>query len=271
MESLLIKWYQELNDKFIEVGSNGLLGIDIGAFNAELYSYITSVARNVVMPIAYVILSLFFILELYHCSIKADGAGGGTTFGAEIVFKALFKMVLCKLAVDNTLLIMQAIYGVGQSIVTGIVNEIGSGAVSGGLDMAAIEAEIRSLNFFEQLGMMIELVIIKGGVRIILGLVEVICIGRFIEIYVYVAVSPIPLATFPSDELSQVAKNFLKSFAAVCLQGAFIYLVLSFFPILVNSSILGEFSGWSLLFYSLILAIGVFSSQKWAKAICNAM
>lgn len=271
MEDLLIKWFQELNDKFIAVGNNGLLGIDIGAFNADLYSYVTSITRNVVMPIAYVILSLFFLLELYHCSLKADGAGGGTTLGAEIIFRALVKMALCKLAVDNTLLIMQAVYGVGQSIVLGIANEIGSGAVSGGLDMAAIEVEIHSLNFFEQLGMMIELVIIKGGVTIILGLVEILCIGRFIEIYVYIAVSPIPLSTFPSDELSQIAKNFLKSFAAVCLQGAFIYLVLSFFPILVNANILGGFSSWSLLFYSLVLAIGVFSSQKWAKAICNAM
>lgn len=98
-----------------------------------------------------------------------------------------------------------------------------------------------------------------------------ICIARFIEIYVYIAISPIPIATFPSDDLNQIAKGFLKSFAAVCLQGAFIYLILSFFPILVSSNILGDTSAWGLLLYSLILALGVFSSSRWAKSVCNAM
>ena len=92
-----------------------------------------------------------------------------------------------------------------------------------------------------------------------------------IEIYVYIAISPIPIATFPSDDLNQIAKGFLKSFAAVCLQGAFIYLILSFFPILVSSNILGDTSAWGLLLYSLILALGVFSSSRWAKSVCNAM
>lgn len=270
-KDLLIKWIIEIAEKFIAVGQNGYLAISIGAFNSTMYSYVKTIMTSVVMPIAYVILALFFVMELYKASIKVDGAGGGSSFGAEMVFKVMFRMVLCKVAVDSSLLFMEAIYSVGQAVVTGIAEVVSNGSITGGMDIAAITAEINEMGLGDQIGMLLELVIIKFGVWIILGLVQIICIARFIEIYVHVAVSPIPIATFPSDDLNQIAKNFLKSFAAVCLQGAFIYLVLSFFPILVNANILGDTSAFGLLLYSLILALGVFSSGRWAKSICNAM
>lgn len=200
-----------------------------------------------------------------------DGAGGGSSFGAEIVFRVMFKMVLCKVAVDSSLLFMQAIYSVAQEVVTGIAGVVANGSVSGAVDLAAMTAQINAMSLGDQIGMLLELVIVKFGVWVLLGLVQIICIARFIEIYVYIAISPIPIATFPSDDLNQIAKGFLKSFAAVCLQGAFIYLILSFFPILVSSNILGDTSAWGLLLYSLILALGVFSSSRWAKSVCNAM
>lgn len=270
-KDLLIKWVQELSDKFIAVGQNGYLAIGIGSFNSTMYGYSKTIMTSVVMPVAYVILALFFVMELYKASIKVDGAGGGSSFGAEMVFKVMFRMVLCKVAVDSSLLFMEAIYGVGQTIITGIAGVVSSGGISGGMDIAAITAEINSMGLGDQIGMLLELVIVKFGVWVILGLVQIICIARFVEIYVYVAISPIPIATFPSDDLNQIAKNFLKGFAAVCLQGAFIYLILSFFPILVNANILGDTSAFGLLLYSLILGLGVFSSGRWAKSICNAM
>lgn len=270
-KDLLIEWVTDLYNQFIAVGQNGYLAISIGSFNSVLYGYVRTIMTNVVMPIAYVVLALFFVLELYKASIKVDGAGGGVSFGAEMVFKVMFKMILCKVAVDSSLLVMEAVYGVGQAVTTGIAGVVSSGTITGGMDLTAITAEINSMDLGAQIGMLLEMFIVKFGVWIILGLVQIICIARFIEIYVYVAISPIPLATFPSDDLNQIGKNFLKGFAAVCIQGAFIYLILSFFPILVNANILGDTSALGLLLYSLILALGVFSSGRWAKSICNAM
>lgn len=120
--------------------------------------------------------------------------------------------------------------------------------------------------------MLIELVIVKFGVWIIMGLVKVICIARFIEIYMYVAISPIPIATFPSDEMSQIGKNFLKSFAAVCLQGTLIFLVLTFFPVLLSEQLIGDdVSAFNLLLYSLVLILAVFGANRYAKSMLNAV
>jgi hypothetical protein len=268
-KDLLARWVTELYEKFSSVGQNGYLDIGLGDFSPTLYGYVTSVMTDAAMPVAYTILALFFVLELYKASIRIDGAGGGSSFGAETVFKAMFRMAVCKTAVDSSPLILEGIYYAGKKVTEGIAAAASSPAVA--LDAAAGLAEIDGLNLGEQIGMLLELVIIKLGVWVILGLVQVVCIGRFIELYVYVAVSPIPLATLPSDDLNQTAKNFLKSFAAVCLQGALIYLVLSFFPVLVTAGVLGDTGIFGLLLYSLVLALGVFSAGRWAKSICSAM
>jgi len=48
--------------------------------------------------------------------------------------------------------------------------------------------------------------------------------GRFFKLYLYVAIAPIPLSTFAGDATSHVGKSFIKSFVAVCLEGAIIVL-----------------------------------------------
>jgi len=48
--------------------------------------------------------------------------------------------------------------------------------------------------------------------------------GRFFKLYIYAAIAPVPLSTFAGEETSHIGKSFLKSFAAVCLEGAVIVL-----------------------------------------------
>ena len=48
--------------------------------------------------------------------------------------------------------------------------------------------------------------------------------GRFFKLYIYVAIAPVPMSAFAGEETSHIGKAFLKSFAAVCLEGAIIVL-----------------------------------------------
>lgn len=273
-KDLLKKWLAEILTKFNQAGDGtDLLTKAINGLNGELYGYVKTIMQSVVMPIAYTILALFFMLELYKASQRVEGIGGGSSLGAEVVFRAMFKMALCKMAVDSSLLFMETIYAVFQNITSGIETAITiDPGVDGPIDLNALNSHIDSLGLGGQIGMLIELVIVKFGVWIIMGLVKVICIARFIEIYMYVAISPIPIATFPSDEMSQIGKNFLKSFAAVCLQGTLIFLVLSFFPVLLSQQLLGDdVSAFNLLLYSLVLILAVFGANRYAKSMLNAV
>ena len=48
--------------------------------------------------------------------------------------------------------------------------------------------------------------------------------GRFFKLYLYAAIAPIPLAAFAGEPSQNIGKSFLKSYAAVCLEGAIIVL-----------------------------------------------
>ena len=48
--------------------------------------------------------------------------------------------------------------------------------------------------------------------------------GRFFKLYMYTALAPIPLSTFAGEPSQNVGKSFIKSYCAVCLEGAVIVL-----------------------------------------------
>ena len=59
--------------------------------------------------------------------------------------------------------------------------------------------------------------------------------GRFFKLYLYTAIAPIPLSTFAGEPTQQVGKSFLKSFSAVCLEGAIIVLSCIIFSLFASS------------------------------------
>ena len=48
--------------------------------------------------------------------------------------------------------------------------------------------------------------------------------GRMFSLWMYAAIAPIPLSTFAGEPTSSVGKNFIRSYAGVCLQGVVIAL-----------------------------------------------
>ena len=59
--------------------------------------------------------------------------------------------------------------------------------------------------------------------------------GRFFKLYMYTAISPVPLSTFAGEPTQNVGKSFLKSYAAVCLEGAIIVLACIIFSVFAAS------------------------------------
>ena len=55
--------------------------------------------------------------------------------------------------------------------------------------------------------------------------------GRFFKLYLYTAIAPVPLSTFAGEPTQNVGKSFIKSYAAVCLEGAIIVLACIIFSL----------------------------------------
>ena len=62
--------------------------------------------------------------------------------------------------------------------------------------------------------------------------------GRFFKIYMFTALSPIPLSTFGSESTQEVGRNFIKSFCAVSLEGLIIGLALIVFSAYAQNPII---------------------------------
>lgn len=266
-----------INETVIGMGGNGNgLTASLADFLPQIYQYVLNIMSAVTRPVAYTILALFFVLELVKISSKVETASSGSRLGVELIFKTLIRLVLCKLAIDNVDLILHAIFDVSVYLTTQIQGIVQSNQLTGFLDQEVIRESLSKVDFFGQLGCLMMMLISCIVVIAATVFTTVLCMVRFIEVYVYFAVSPIPMATLPSEELSGVAKNFLKAFCAAAIQGTLIYLVISFFPALYTSAftqpasdVLGAATG--ALCYGFILLMSIFATGRWAKSITNSM
>ena len=59
--------------------------------------------------------------------------------------------------------------------------------------------------------------------------------GRFFRLYLYTAIAPVPLSTFSGEPTQNIGKGFIKSYAAVCLEGAIIVLACIIFSLFASS------------------------------------
>lgn len=242
-------------------------------YNSALYNGVMNIMDNAVLPIAYILLGLLFMLEIYNITIRTEGMNN---FGFEIPFRVMFKIVLIKLVIDSTPLIMGAIYGISTEIISNI-----GGIFTGSINSIAYDPEalgdyISDLKILQQTMIAAQVLVIWLVYKFSIVVVQVIMIGRMFEIYIHLAIAPLPLATLPNTELSGVAKNFLKSFAAVSIQGAIIFIVLGMYHTLIGS--IASSGGTDLntlllnaMLYSLVLVASLFMTGRWAKSITNAM
>ena len=60
--------------------------------------------------------------------------------------------------------------------------------------------------------------------------------AAFFKLYMYTAIAPIPLSTFAGEPSQNIGKSFLKSYAAVCLEGAIIVLACIIFTVIAKAN-----------------------------------
>lgn len=256
------------------MGQNSGLLSDLNTWNSALAGYANSVNSSVVKPIAYTVLTLFILLELYHTTERIAASPSSNTYVLQQVGMVLLKFCLCKIAVDFNTTIVNTIFAVTGKITANIAQYVSSGQVNASLDSNALVAGLDG-----GIGAQISAFSSLSFVSIVLWflniVVNTIVTARFIELYVYTAIAPLPITTLCNQELRSIGVNFLKSYAAVSLQGALLYLVIGFFPALYSA--LGTGGGdlvaqaWDMVGQAAILAVAVFATGRWSKSICNAM
>lgn len=156
----------------------------------------------------------------------------------EHVFKMFVRFALAKAVVTYGLDLMLALLKIVQGTIANILAKTSVAATTLAVP-ENIQTAIKSLSFLK--GIPLWAVSIIGA--LIIMVLSIICIltvyGRFFKLYIYTAVSPIPLSSFAGEPTAGIGKTFLRSYAGVCMEGLIIVVACIIYGAFVKSGSLG--------------------------------
>ena len=153
----------------------------------------------------------------------------------EVALKLFIRFAIAKGVVTHGLELMIALFNIVQGLISQIMTAAGMGTATRTVLPSTIVTAIEDCGFFESIPLWA--VTLIGGLFItILSFIMILTVyGRFFKLYIYRAIAPVPLSTFAGEPSQQVGKSFIKSYAAVCLEGAVIVLACIIFSLFAAS------------------------------------
>jgi len=169
--------------------------------------------------IAYALLVLFFVMGV----VKTCGSFTEMK-RPETALKCFVRFALAKAAVSHGMELMKSLFTIAQGIVSSIMSTSGLTALSAATLPAEMVAIIQGVGFLDSIPLWA--ITLLGSLFIwVLSLVMILTVySRFFKLYMATAIAPIPLSSFAGQPSSSIGVAFLKSYAAICLEGCVIVL-----------------------------------------------
>lgn len=215
--------------------------------------------------VGYALLVLFFVMGV----VKTCGSFAEIK-KPEVAFKCLIRFILAQAAVTWGMEIMTMLFRVAQGIVSTIMDSSGLSALSATELPSKMVSIIEDVGFLESIPLWA--VTLLGSLFIwVLSLVMILTVySRFFKLYMATAIAPIPLASFAGQPSSSIGTAFLKSYAAICLEGCVIVLACSAFastpPALTEDNLAAATIVWNyvgeLIFNMLVLVGAIKMSDR---------
>jgi len=165
------------------------------------------------------LLVLFFLIGVMKtCGSFAD------LKRPEVAVKTLVRFAIAKGVITYGLELMMALLQIVQGVISRIMTAANVGAADAMILPESIVTAIDNTGFGDSIPLWI--VSLLGGLFItVLSFIMIMTVyGRFFKLYLFAAIAPIPLSAFAGEPSQSIGKSFIKSYAAVCLEGAIIVL-----------------------------------------------
>ena len=142
----------------------------------------------------------------------------------EMVFKCFIRFVLAQAAVTHGMELMTALFKVAQGMISTIMDASGMSALADTTLPSEMVTIIEDVGFLESIPLWA--ITLLGSLFIwVLSLIMILTVySRFFKLYLATAIAPIPMASFAGQPSSSIGVAFLKSYAAICLEGCIIVL-----------------------------------------------
>ena len=153
----------------------------------------------------------------------------------EVALKIFIRFALAKAAVTYGLELMMALFNIVQGLIRTIMDTAGIGGATTSILPDEIKQAIDGTSFMNQIPLWA--VTLIGGLFItVLSFIMIMSVySRFFKLYLYTAIAPVPLSSFAGESSQSIGVSFIKSYAAVCLEGAVIVLACIIFSVFASS------------------------------------
>lgn len=180
--------------------------------------------------IGYALLVLFFVVGV----VKTCGSFAEIK-KPEHALKLFIRFVLAKSVITYGLDLMLSLFAIVQGVISSIMQSSGFGSAQQAVLPDTIVGAINDCGFFESIPLWA--VTLIGGLFItVLSFIMIMSVyGRFFKLYMYTAIAPVALSSFAGEPTQNIGKSFLKSYTAVCLEGAIIVLACIIFSVFASS------------------------------------
>lgn len=175
--------------------------------------------NGALQAIGYALLVLFFVTGV----MKVSGSFVEMK-RPELAFKMFIRFALAKAAITYSLTLMTTIFQIVQTAVNAIMGASGLEATNAMTLPEEIVAVTEDVGLIKSIPL--AAVTLLGSALIwVLSIVMVLTVySRFFKLYMATAIAPIPLSAFAGEPSSSIGKSFIKSYAAICMEGCIVIL-----------------------------------------------
>ena len=175
----LSNMFSDVNTKVVTIATE--VGKTPETWNSDVFSIILSLSRNVVVPIAGLVIAAVLTYELISMIIDKNNMHEVDTFD---FFKWAFKSAAAAIIVNHTFDFIIAIFDVAQTMVqrsAGVINTNASIDISTAI--ADITTQLQAMELGDLFALMLETWIVSFAMKAMGLIITVILYGRMIEIY----------------------------------------------------------------------------------------
>ena len=224
LNSALETW----NEKLAEIWS--LLTQDPASFRGGGIWQVMLTINDALKAIGYGLLVLFFAVGIVKTFSSVSELKR-----PEPAFKLFIRFILAKAAVDYGLDLMLSLFAIVQGMVSTIISNSGMTEAAGSSLPQEIIYKIEDVGFLDSIPLW-AVTLLRNLFITVLSFVMILTVyARIFRLYMYTAIAPVPLSTFAGEPTSSIGRNFLRSYAGVCLEGAIIALACIIFSVMASS------------------------------------
>ena len=175
--------------------------------------------HGVVKAVGLALVVLFFVMGIMKtCGSFAD------LKRPEVTIKVFIRFAIAKSAVTHGLELMNALFSVAQGLVSSIMSAAGFSAAQIAVLPEEIITAVEDCGFFESIPLWAVTLIGRLLITVLSFVMIMTVYGRFFKLYLYTAIAPVPLSAFSGEPTQSIGISFIKSYTAVCMEGAIIVL-----------------------------------------------